>query len=169
MVVYVAGVGVVVPHEGFDTPQNGLFRVAEFISQNPLETEGQDVVSLVMIVERIADPVEKVEGVLEFASRQSAEDAARDEFGHRAGSGLGVDNPFEIMVVAQGAGAFLDIGFLKKDGMRPLGVASSDVEAPFFEEGFLVLFDAGFPEAGAEVLKELGGASDESSREKGGP
>ena len=72
------------------------------------------------------------------------------------------------MVVAKCARAFLDIGFLKKDGVGPLSVAGVDVEAAFFEEASLVLFDAILAKTITEFAEEFLVADDEAGVEEGG-
>jgi len=75
VVVNVAGVGVVVAHEGFDAAEDGFFRVVELIGEDALEAEGEDVVPFVVVVEGVANPVEEIEGVLEFTASEFAQDA----------------------------------------------------------------------------------------------
>lgn len=76
VVVDVTRVGVVVAHEGLDPTENRFLRVVEFIGEDALEAEGENVVSFVVVVECVTDAVEEVEGVFEFASGKTTEDVS---------------------------------------------------------------------------------------------
>lgn len=86
VVVNVPCVAVVVPHQGFNPAEDGGFRVAEFISEDALETEGEDVISLIVIVEGIPHAVHEVERVFELATGEAGEDFFLHQLGHGAGA-----------------------------------------------------------------------------------
>ena len=155
VVVHAASVSVILPHEHFDPTEDCFLRVAKFVGDDSLETKGEDVVSFVVVVKSVADAVKEVEGVLELPAGVTGENALPDKLGHRAGPSLGIDDPVEIVVIAEGSRTFLDVGFLKKDGVRPLGVAGADIEAAFFKKTGLVFFNTVLAKAVAEFAKEF--------------
>ena len=162
VVVHAASVSVILSHEHFDTTEDCFLRVAKFVGDDALESKGEDVVSFVVVVKGVADAVKEVEGVLELPAGVTGENTLPDKLGHRAGSSLGINDPIEIVVIAEGSWTFLDVGFLKKNGVRPLGVAGVDIEAALFKKTGLVFFNTVLAEAVAEFAKEFLVSDDET-------
>ena len=56
--------GIIVLHETLNAAKDGLLRVAKFIGDYALKTKGEDVVTFVMVMKRVSDPMEEVKSVL---------------------------------------------------------------------------------------------------------
>ena len=137
---------VVISHEGFDSTQDTGRRVFKLVGNNPLKAEGKDVVSFIVILQRVTNAVHKIKGILEFASGHFGEDTFGNEFRHGACSCFGINDPIEVLVVAQSPWTFFDIWFLKKDGMGIFGVSIPDVLTPFLKESDFVFGNTFFSE-----------------------
>ncbi len=91
--------------------------VSEFVCDDALEAKGEDVVSFVVIVEGVSNAVEEVKGGEEVVVGGFGEDLFLEKVIERSRLFLGVDDPFEVMEIAEGSGGFFDVGFLEKNGV----------------------------------------------------
>ncbi len=168
MAVEVAGVAVVVAHEGLGAAEHVFFRVAEGGGDDALEEEGEDVRGFSgVIVEFVADAEEEVVGFFDFAEGVGGDDAFVGEFAEVVGAGFDACDPEDVLVVAEAAAGFFYVGFLEEDGVGGFFVSCGEVLAACFEEGVVAFSEAVFVEGGEEALVEVGVAGDEASFEEG--
>jgi hypothetical protein len=125
----------------------------EGFGDNSLEPQGEDVGGFAgMIVQAVADSMEKIETLTQFIAGVGSEGAARAQFLEVTGAEECVGNPQQIVEVAHAARAFLQIRFLQEDSGRESKVAFFDVGAALFKEADLIPEDAILTEASSEFL-----------------
>jgi len=91
--------------------------VAKRLGDYSLESKGQDVGGLAgVIVQAVADPVEKIETLAQFVTGVGGENAAGAEFLKVPGIEEGIGDPQQVVEVAHASRALLQIGFLQEHG-----------------------------------------------------
>jgi hypothetical protein len=126
--VEVAGVAVVVAHEGFRAAEDVFFGVTEGGCDDALEEEGEDVGGFSgVVVEFVAYAEEEVVCFFDFAKCVCGDDAFFCEFAEIVGSGFDASDPEDVLVVAEAAAGFFDVWFLEEDGVGGFFVTGGEV------------------------------------------
>lgn len=101
MAVDVAGVAVVVSHEGFCATKDAALGVVKGGGDDALELEGEDVCGFPGVeVELVADAHEEVVGLLDFFEGVCGDEAFVDEVFEASGAGFDVGDPEDVLIVA---------------------------------------------------------------------
>src|SRR5690606_28254256 len=170
VLVKVAGVAVVIPHEGLAAPQNILSGEVELGGHHALEAQGENVAgsALLAIVQLVADAEEKVKGFLDFGVGNAGESSLLEQVAQVARLSQHPEDPNEVVVVSQAAAAFLDVGLLQVGCVAVALVARPDVAASFRQVALLMAPNAMGEEGLLEAGEKLGVARDETGVEEGG-
>ena len=148
VLIDVAGVAVVVPHERLGAAQDVALRVVESGGDDALKLKRELIGGFAaMVVEFVADAVDEVEGGLKLTKGSGREQLAFDKILEPAAAAFHARNPLDALVIAQSAAAFLHIWLLQENRVRVLFMSAAHVLAAQFEKGLLALVDAFFGEA----------------------
>ena len=163
MLIDVAGVAVVIPHECLGAAQDVALRVVEGGGDDALELEGELIGGFAaVVVQLVANAVDEVVCGFEFAECGDGEQLAFDEVLETTAAALHAGDPLDALVIAQAAAAFLHIRFLQEDRVRVFFMSAAHVLAAQFEESRLAFVDAFLGEAGLKISEQLSVAADKA-------